>query len=151
MQKNTYLFLPTFDIGYKQCNSLTTTKDTKITGASNFFLNSIIKRYFDAQNLKLLVMSFLTIFTGKNWVILTSVQPFIEIKALLLLAFFVCLHNQLYFIHFVVNFLKVIHQTDRKWTVASFSEFFGKIWVDFCLNRGNMLFLIKVNKSVYIA
>ena len=33
--------------------------------------------------------------------------------------------------------LKVIHEIDRKWTVAShvsFKKFYGKMLVDFCLN-----------------
>ena len=35
---------------------------------------------------------------------------------------------------------KVIHQIDKNWTVAPFSKFYGKIWVNFCLNTGNAFF-----------
>ena len=46
----------------------------------------------------------LAILTGKNFVILNSVQEFIEIKVWLLLSFFVCLHNQLKSIHPIVAY-----------------------------------------------
>ena len=36
---------------------------------------------------------------------------------------------------------KVIHQADRIWTVFSFSNFYGKIRVSFCLNAGKCLFV----------
>ena len=39
-------------------------------------------------------------------------------------------------------FKKVIHQIDsKKWIVAPFSKFYGRIWVGFCLNTGNNFFL----------
>ena len=34
----------------------------------------------------------------------------------------------------------LIHQTDRKWTVAPFSKFYGRIWVGFCLTTGKRFF-----------
>ena len=40
-----------------------------------------------------------------------------------------------------IRFKKVIHQIDRKWKVAPFSNFCGKIWVGFCLNIGKPFFL----------
>ena len=46
----------------------------------------------------------LTILTGKNCVLLHSVQEFIETEAWLLLAFFICLHNQLSSIHSIVTY-----------------------------------------------
>ena len=36
-----------------------------------------------------------TILTGKNYILLNSIQEFIEIETWLLLTFFICLYNQL--------------------------------------------------------
>ena len=46
----------------------------------------------------------LTILTGKNCVLLNSVQNVFGIEAWLLLMFFICLHNQLSSIHSIVTF-----------------------------------------------
>ena len=42
----------------------------------------------------------------ENIVLLISVQEFIEIQAWLLLTFFLCLHNQLIFVYYIVTKLK---------------------------------------------
>ena len=47
----------------------------------------------------------LKILTGKNHVSLNSAKKFIAIEAWLLLTCFICLHNQLIFIHFTVTYL----------------------------------------------
>ena len=39
----------------------------------------------------------------------------------------------------------VIHQIDKKWTVTSFSKFYGKTWVGFCLNSRRFNF--KANRK----
>ena len=76
--------------------------------------------------------------TKKNFVFFNLVQEFIEIKSWLLLTFFASLHNQLSSIHSISNIKeyrclnKIIHQIESEWTVASFSNFCGKIWVGFC-------------------
>ena len=41
--------------------------------------------------------------TGKIFVLLSSVQEFIEIQACLLLTFFLCLHNQLISVYYIVT------------------------------------------------
>ena len=42
----------------------------------------------------------------ENFVLLNSVQEFIEIQAWLLLTFFLCLHNQLISVYYIVTKLK---------------------------------------------
>ena len=42
----------------------------------------------------------------KNFILLNSVQEFIEIQARLLMTFFLCLHNQLISVYYVVTKLK---------------------------------------------
>ena len=42
----------------------------------------------------------------ENFVLLKSVQEFIEIQAWLLLSFFLSLHNQLVSVHYIVTILK---------------------------------------------
>ena len=37
--------------------------------------------------------------------------------------------------------LKKVIEIDSKWTLASFSKFYGQIWVGFCLNTGKRSFL----------
>ena len=65
----------------------------------------------------------------------------------LLLTFFKCLHNQLSSIHCIVTYWRVQmfekcdSSIDRKWTVAPFSNFYGKIWVGFCVNPGKCFVL----------
>ena len=46
----------------------------------------------------------------KICVLLNSVQEFIEIEAWLLLTFFLCLHNQLYFIHSIVTYFNIFEK-----------------------------------------
>ena len=80
----------------------------------------------------------LTILTGKNSVLLKSVQEFVEIQGWL--TFFIYLHNQLRYTHSIWNinneyrFLnEIFHQIDIKWMVTNF---YGKIWLGFCFNTG---------------
>ena len=44
----------------------------------------------------------------ENFVLLNSVQEFIEIQAWLLLTFFLCLHNQLISVYYIVTKLKLV-------------------------------------------
>ena len=83
----------------------------------------------------------LTILTGK---ILFSVQKIFEIQGWLLLTFSICLHNQLSsFNSIVIQMSEKRDSSNRqwKWMVASFSNFYGKIWVGFCLNIRKRFFL----------
>ena len=64
-------------------------------------------------------------------ILLNSVQKFIEIYVWLLPTFLICLHNQL------GSFNSIIVQ----WMVASFSNFYSKTWVGFCLNIRKRFFL----------
>ena len=68
-------------------------------------------------------------------------KKFNEIQGWLLLTFFICLQNQLSSIQSISHVNKehvcsnnIFHQIDRKWMVAPFTNFYGKIWVGFCLN-----------------
>ena len=62
----------------------------------------------------------------------------------LLLIFFICLHNQLSFIHSIISTVvwKIwfIKKT-VKMNGCSFQHVYGKIWVSLCLNTGECLFL----------
>ena len=82
----------------------------------------------------------LTILTWKkNLCFAEFSTKFIKIKGWLLLAFFIWLHNTL------SSFNSITVSTDvwktcssngqSKWMVASFSNFYGKTWVGFCLIR----------------
>ena len=55
--------------------------------------------------------------TGKTFVLLNSVQEFIEIQAWLLLTFFLCLHNQLISVYYMSQEYRclknAIHQLER--------------------------------------
>ena len=52
------------------------------------------------------VLIYLMTLTGGNCVLLNSVQEFVEIKAWLLLTFFICLHNRDISAHFIVSQIK---------------------------------------------
>ena len=103
----------------------------------------------------------LMILTRKCRVLLSSVQEFIEIKGWLLLTFFICLHNQLSSLHSILHINKVYRclnkifdQTDRKWMVAAFSNFYSKIWVGSGLNieKGFLYnaFIIKPRERAWV-
>ena len=85
----------------------------------------------------------LAILTGKNCVLLNSVQEFLEIQDWLLLAFSICLHNQLSSIYSISHINKECGYLNKlfrqKWMIASFTNVYGKIWVGFCLNIGKRL------------
>ena len=56
---------------------------------------------------------------------------------------FIWLYNKLSSIHSISHINeehrcmnKMFHQIDRKWMVAPFTSFYGKIWVGFCLHTG---------------
>ena len=86
----------------------------------------------------------LTTLNGRTFALLNSVQKFIEIQCWLLLTFFICLHNQLSsFYSIMVQMSEKRDSSNRqwKWMIASFSNFYGKISVGFCLNNRKLFFL----------
>ena len=90
----------------------------------------------------------ITIRAGKNSVLLNSVQGLIETQNWLPLTFSIYLHNKLSFIHSISNINKecrclnkIFHQIDRKLMIAHFINFYGKIWVGFCLQTGKRFVL----------
>ena len=105
------------------------------------------KRHLFKVRFLIFVKYQLTIVTGKSYVLLSSVQEFIEIEAWLLLTFFLCLHNQSSSIHSTVTnekvqmFEKGDSSNRQKTKAAPFGMFYFKIWVGFCLNTGKRFFL----------
>ena len=79
------------------------------------------------------------------WIfVLNSVQKFIEIQGWLLLTFFICLYNQLSSINSIIVQMPEKHDSlnrQKKWMVASSSNFYHKTWVCFCLNIRKRFFL----------
>ena len=92
---------------------------------------------------------------GKTCALLNSVQKFTKIQGWLLLTFFICLHivtrncdyglhNQLSSFYSIIVQMSEKHDssnTQSKLMVASFSNFYGKIWVGFCFNIRKCFFL----------
>ena len=74
-------------------------------------------------------------------------------RSLAALTFFMCLHSQLSSIHSVVtikeygSLCKVIHQIDRKCTVAPFSNFTAKFELVFVLQLFVLSFHFKANRE----
>ena len=68
----------------------------------------------------------LTILTGKISVLLSTVQELVKIGALLLLAFFLCLHDQLISIHCHISKSTIFEKSDlshrQKINVCSFQQ-----------------------------
>ena len=86
----------------------------------------------------------LKILTGKTCALLNSVQKLIEMQGWLLLTFFVCLHNQWSFFNSII--VQMSEKRDywnrhQKWMIASFSNFYRKIWICFCFNIQKRFFL----------
>ena len=72
-----------------------------------------------------------------------------RMAAWLLLTFFMCFTQSVKFYTFHYHVLRVqmlfekydSSNRQRKWMVAPFSKFYGKIWAGFCLNAGKCFFL----------
>ena len=73
---------------------------------------------------------------GKNCVLLDSGQKFIELKARLLLTFFICLHNQTSSPRFIVTYESV--QIFKEDDCSVDRNCYVKICVVFCLTQSRM-------------
>ena len=103
-------------------------------GCYSFYKNCIITLYEKGLCL--------TILLGKNYVLLNSVQEFIEIEAWLLLTFFIKFYALYCPILKNTMLEKGGSSTRQENTVTPFTNFYYKVCVRFCLNTGKRLFLL---------